>query len=38
MRWVGYMACMGANRNTYRALVVKLRDRNHLEYLAIGGN
>jgi hypothetical protein len=21
MRWVGYVACMGASRNTYRALM-----------------
>ena len=37
MRWAGHVARIGDRRGAYRVLVGKMRERDHLEDLAVDG-
>jgi hypothetical protein len=37
MKWEGYVARMGDNRNSYRVLMGKSKGKRPLRYLDIGG-
>jgi hypothetical protein len=37
MTWAGYMIYMGKKKNPYRVLLERLKIRDHLENLGIGG-
>jgi hypothetical protein len=37
MRWTGFVACTGENKNTYRLLEWKSEEKNYLKKLLVDG-
>jgi len=37
-RWLGHIACIREMRNTYKIIIKKLKETDHLEDLGVGGS